>query len=437
MKKWMTVPLFALLITLLLSAACAAEDHNWVWEQGETTHIRYCDGCTAYNHTDRVIDSTSHGHHAYICKWPKTEPLNQNGFIEIGLECNLCSKPQTSQAQMRGCVVPTCRNTGSHTYVYVGGYATSKYDSETEHTYTVPTVDHKFDEYTPNNDATCTQNGTETAKCRYSYDGCTATDTREIPNSMLTHDLVKHDAKVPTCTETGWDAYETCSRNGCGYTTYQEIPALTHDYESRVVKPTCTADGYTLHTCTRCSDSYADAQTAKLNHWFGEWTPDTESGEGIQAASCRRGCGYRVQMACPRFDYTLILAGGKVTVSLCPVCGSVHDDIPLARVANATARAVRSSLPAGELTVRMGTLANGETVMSICFELSGRLTKPNGEMQITLPAELLNGYALSLLSPDGTETALTNMKNGESASFTFDFTHAETPMLLIRLVPAA
>ena len=39
-----------------------------------------------------------------------------------------------------------------------------------------------------------------------------------------------HDKKDATCTEIGWDEYDTCKRAGCGYTTYQEIPALGHKY---------------------------------------------------------------------------------------------------------------------------------------------------------------------------------------------------------------
>ena len=401
MKKWTIVTLLALLTALLLCSAYAEGEHNWKWEQGETTHIRYCDGCTAYNHTDNVVvDSTSPGHHAYICKWPKTEPQNQNGFIEIGLECNLCSKSQSAKAQMISVLVPTCSRTGSHTYAYADSYATAKYDSETEHTYTVPTVDHQFVEYTPNYDATCTQNGTETAKCKYFYDGCTVTDTREIPNSVL-----------------------------------------EHDYESRVIKPTCTKGGYTLHTCTRCGDHYSDEETSKRGHWFGEWTPDAESAEGFQRAICRRGCGYTARVECARFDYALNLEGDENTYELflCPVCGQVHDDIRLARVENATALAVNKSsvLPIGELTVRMGELENGETVMSICFEWNARPTQPRGEIQITLPSEMVNGYTLSLVNADGTETALTTENDGEGTFFTLDFTKLETLALLIRVVPVA
>ena len=40
------------------------------------------------------------------------------------------------------------------------------------------------------------------------------------------HNLIQVDAKAPTCTEIGWEAYEYCT--ACDYTTYVEIPALGH-----------------------------------------------------------------------------------------------------------------------------------------------------------------------------------------------------------------
>ena len=42
----------------------------------------------------------------------------------------------------------------------------------------------------------------------------------------LGHDTTAYGAKAVTCTESGWNAYVVCSR--CGYSTYQEIPALGH-----------------------------------------------------------------------------------------------------------------------------------------------------------------------------------------------------------------
>ena len=46
----------------------------------------------------------------------------------------------------------------------------------------------------------------------------------------LGHAEVPHAAQPATCTDVGWEAYETCSR--CSYSTYIEIPALGHDYSN-------------------------------------------------------------------------------------------------------------------------------------------------------------------------------------------------------------
>ena len=46
---------------------------------------------------------------------------------------------------------------------------------------------------------------------------------------------------------------------------------------------TCTARGYTTHTCSRCGNSYQDTYTAALGHNFG----------GATASTCTRGCGTR------------------------------------------------------------------------------------------------------------------------------------------------
>ena len=66
------------------------------------------------------------------------------------------------------------------------------------------------------------------------------------------HALEQHAAKAPTCTEIGWDAYDTCSR--CDYTTYAELPALKHALEQYAAQaPTCTEIGWDAYeACSRC-----------------------------------------------------------------------------------------------------------------------------------------------------------------------------------------
>ena len=39
-----------------------------------------------------------------------------------------------------------------------------------------------------------------------------------------------------------------------------------HDYQPSVTAPTCTAQGYTTFTCTKCGDSFVDEYTAKADH---------------------------------------------------------------------------------------------------------------------------------------------------------------------------
>ena len=269
---------------------------------------------------------------------------------------------------------------------------------------------------------TCTEIGWE------EYDTCSRCDyTTKVELPALKHNLVHHDAKASTCTENGWEEYDTCSR--CDYTTKVEIPAPGHDYTEKVVKPTCGKGGYTLHTCKKCNDSYKDHQTKTLLHWYGEWT---SNGDGTHSATCKRkDCKHVGKTECAIVEFKQ----DEATRTLCPVCGNVSDGTHLALVEEVKAEG--EHLPYGELVLRMGETANGNTLLSVCFEVSGKLTRPKGEVKITMPAELLNGVILALLNADDTEIDLPYIVEGENAVFTLDFTDAEIPTALIRLIPTA
>ena len=156
----------------------------------------------------------------------------------------------------------------------------------------------EYGEKDPNNHAleqhaakapTCTEIGWD------AYDTCSRCDYTtyaELP--ALNHDLEQHEAKAPTCTETGWDAYETCSR--CDYTTRKELPALNHDLKQYAAKaPTCTEKGWNAYeTCSRCDYTTYTELTA-LNH-------DLVQHEA-QAATCTKP-GWNAYETCSRCDYT-------------------------------------------------------------------------------------------------------------------------------------
>ncbi|RCH48086.1 hypothetical protein C7J97_00610 [Faecalibacterium prausnitzii] len=134
--------------------------------------------------------------------------------------------------------------------------------------------------------------GTETPTCTKgkTCEKCGAEYGEKDPNN---HDLVHHDAKAPSCTEIGWDAYDTCSR--CNYTTYAELPALKHDLRQRVIKaPTCTQMGWAYETCSRC-DYSATPLLPVLNHDLKQ--------HAAKAPTCTEK-GWDTYDTCSRCDYT-------------------------------------------------------------------------------------------------------------------------------------
>ena len=265
---------------------------------------------------------------------------------------------------------------------------------------------------------TCTEKGWD------AYETCSRCDYTtytELP--ALNHDLVQHEAKAPTCTEIGWNAYKTCSR--CDYTTRKELPALNHDYQAVTVEPTCEADGYTIFTCSRCKDSYTADPTDQLGHQFGAWSPN---GTGSQSASClRQGCAHTGSTDCRKFTFRT--AEGE-TLTFCPVCGQAENAAQLEKIEAATAWANSGSLSAEDVTAR----TNGE-YLSVAFETAGSLTQPTGRVRLALPAGLLEGKTLVRIAPDGTQTEMPFETERGTIILTLDFANSELPVMLFRLVP--
>ncbi len=54
----------------------------------------------------------------------------------------------------------------------------------------------------------------------------------------------------------------------CNYENVVEIPKLEHEHNctSEVVAPTCNTDGYTIHTCIYCGDTYKTDEVKALGH---------------------------------------------------------------------------------------------------------------------------------------------------------------------------
>ena len=173
--------------------------------------------------------------------------------------CNACHE-YLSDEQAHSGGVPSCSIPGTCKYC--------------NHGY-IKRLNHALDGYTYNNDATCTQDGTETAKCiRYGQNGCDFTHTRTALNTALKHDFQNYiDNNDATCTQDGTETAK-CVRYGQGgcsekHTRTVEGTKLAHSFQNYVYdgNATCTQDGTETAKCANCdaTDTRTAADTA-LGH---------------------------------------------------------------------------------------------------------------------------------------------------------------------------
>ncbi len=91
----------------------------------------------------------------------------------------------------------------------------------------------------------------------YNYDGSTKPGEIHEEHSFGEWTVTK----AATCTAEG-SKTRKCSI--CSKAETVSIPKTAHRYTDKVIAPTYDTQGYTLHTCSICSDSYKDTYTAKL-----------------------------------------------------------------------------------------------------------------------------------------------------------------------------
>ena len=85
---------------------------------------------------------------------------------------------------------------------------------------------------------------------------------------------------------------------------------IEHSYEAVVTEPTCTEQGYTTYTCSKCSDSYVSDETEALGHSYESVA--TENGELIYTCT---GCGDSYTEAVPAGLYYSIVDGEYVEIT--------------------------------------------------------------------------------------------------------------------------
>lgn len=117
--------------------------------------------------------------------------------------------------------------------------------------------------------------------------GCKKSDN-ESENSQISVPDNSSFVSEPVSSDESSSVSEKSSTVSEVGSTADSTAAHTHSYTEKVIEPTCTADGYTLHECS-CGKSYKDKTVSKKGHNFGEWSVTrqaTTSAEGEKTRKC-------------------------------------------------------------------------------------------------------------------------------------------------------
>lgn len=274
---------FVMITTLVCAVGCKkaeAHKHTWAteWSVGGETHWHACtvEGCTAKkdegNHeggtancTDKKVctvcgnaygevDSSVHksNEFVYVSNGDGTHTKKYKCCNAVAAEPENCSGGTATVCGEKS-VCEVCHAEYGEELAH--DWDTEWTTSETKHWHKCKRTgcEAKKDEadHTVGTAATCTAK----AVCAV----CNAEYGEKDPDN---HDLEEHAAKAPTCTEIGWDAYVTCKRDGCTYTTYREKAALGHDWDTEWT----TSETQHWHKCKRTG---CNAKNAESDHTVG------------------------------------------------------------------------------------------------------------------------------------------------------------------------
>ena len=154
---------------------------------------------------------------------------------------------------------------------------------------------------------TCTETGLKKKNCTV----CDEEEFEIIEINAENHSIVKHEAKAPTCTAIGWDAYETCEN--CDYTTQEILEVLEHNYidgvcvngcgekkvcahvwgEYEIIRAaTCTEKGWKMRVCGECKEEEFDSIPAGHALVYTEGKAATCNVDGWTAGNYCKDCDY-------------------------------------------------------------------------------------------------------------------------------------------------
>ena len=256
------------------------------------TMTAYCDNGCGRTSTIVEVDSKIHNY-VYSVSVEPTCMKEGTGLYE----CSLCGDNYTSVVS----VVPhdfrnyiynddaTCTEDGTQTsYCYYGcGVSDTIIKSDTA-------IGHSFLSYSYNGDATCTEDGTKSAEC----ERCDAIDTITAVGSVMGHSFGKYESNNDaTCTEDGTESAK-CIRCEAAETRVDENSALGHSFTAYTNdnNATCVENSTETALCDNgcgASDTHVVEDSA-LGHSFTSYVTIFELSctvNGIKEAYCDNGCG--------------------------------------------------------------------------------------------------------------------------------------------------
>ena len=327
-------------------------------EQGYTYY--YCAYC-GHSYTDNYVNPTEHS----FGDWTIVETPT---CVENGVRSRTCTQCGGIQQQTialadhkysTAVTKPTCTQKGYTTYTCtVCGQ--SYRDNETAAT------GHNYSSWKEVKASTCTEKGTERRDCNcghyetrdkaakgHSYGNwyeskapscttkgqekrdckCGNSETRE--KAATGHSFGNwYESKAPGCTAKGEDKRD-CK---CGYFETREKAAKGHSYKAVVTEPTCTAGGYTTHTCSACGNSYKDTEVAAKGHSYGNWTEvqaSTCTAKGQERRDCKCGHYETREKAALGHNYVAVVTAPTCTekgftTHTCSLCNDAYVDTEVA-----------------------------------------------------------------------------------------------------------
>ena len=132
----------------------------------------------------------------------------------------------------------------------------------------------------------------------YTFSGCTSLTSVTIPDGVTSigdwafYRCESFTDIYFTGTESAWNSIAIGVGNAAlkNANIHYNYVSHTHSYKAVVTAPTCTAKGYTTHTCA-CGDSYVDTYTAALGHAWDSGTvtkQPTATETGVRTYTCTR-----------------------------------------------------------------------------------------------------------------------------------------------------